>query len=99
MPRIRHDVCYRGSPFDLLLSRRNGRDQRTAPQAYTLSARHERHERFRRDCHSGVGKGDVRIQARLRHQRQPTFADFGRANDWHSIDIDHLIDSDLDTGS
>lgn len=98
MPRICHDVCYRGSPFELLISRRSRRDQRTAPQAYTLT-RHERHDRFRRDCHSDVGRGDVRIQARLRHQRQPTFADFGRANDWHSIDIDHLIDSDLDTGS
>ena len=98
MPRIRHDVCYRGSPFDLLLSRRNRRDQRTAPQAYTLT-RHERHDRFRRDCHSDVGRGDVRIQARLRQRRQLAFADFGRVDDWPSIDIDHLIDSDLDTGS
>lgn len=95
MPRIRHDVCYRGSPFDLLLSRRNRRDQRTAPRAYTLSARHERHDRFRRDCQSDVGRGDVRIEARPRHQRQPAFADFGRADDWSAMKVDHLIGSDL----
>lgn len=94
MPRIRHDVCYRGSPFDLLLSRRNRRDQRTAPQAYTLT-RHERHDRFRRDFHSDVGRGDFRIEARPRHQRQPAFADFGRADDWSAMKVDHLIGSDL----
>jgi hypothetical protein len=95
MPRMRHDVCYRGSPCDLLLGRRNRRNQRTAPQAYTLSARHERHDRFRRDCYSDIGRSGVRIQARLRHKRQLAFADFGRADDWSSVDFDHLIESDL----
>jgi hypothetical protein len=95
MPKIRHDVCYRASPFDLLLGRRNRRDQRTAPQASTLSARHERQYRFRGDCQSDVGKGDVRIQARPRHQRQPTFANFGRADNWSAMKVDHLIGSDL----
>jgi hypothetical protein len=91
MPRIRHDICYRGSPFDLISGRRNRRDQRTAPRAYTLSARHERHDRFRRDCQSDVGRGDLWIQARLRHQRRLAFADFGRADDWSAMKLDHLI--------
>lgn len=95
MPRIRHDVCYRGSPCDLLLGCRNRRDQRTALQAYTLSAKHERHDRFRCDCYSDIGRSGVRIQARLRHERQLAFADFGRADDWSAMKVDNLIGFDL----
>lgn len=95
MPRIRHDVCYRASPFDLLRGRRNRRDQRTAPHPYSLNAKHEHRDRFRRDCYSDVGRGDLWIQARLRHQRHRAFADFGRADDWSAMKVDHLIGSDL----